>query len=220
MTSHNPTRNALVAIGRRLYERGMLAGTDGNLSARLPDGNILVTPSGAAKGSLEPGDLVIVDPDGKPVDRHRRASSELAMHLAIYRSRPDINACVHSHAPHATAFPVAGEPLPDDILPEVVLFVGPIAFTDYAPPGTEAVPASLSPFVSDHDAFLLKNHGLLTIGVNLEEAWHRHETVEHYARILLLARQLGHVDHIPADDFRRLTEMRAQQVSERIKREE
>jgi len=138
----------------------------------------------------------------QPVPRASSSDSEAA------RARPDVGACVHSHAPHATAFAVAGEPLPEDILPEVVLFVGPIALAGYAPPGTDAVPASLTPFFRDHNAFLLQNHGLLTLGADPEEAYNRHETVEHYARILLLARQLGTIARIPDEDFRRLTDLR------------
>jgi len=200
-------KNALVQAGRDLYRRGMLAGTDGNLSVRLADGTILITPSGLSKGRLETNDLVLVDAEGHHIDGHRKASSELLMHLLIYDQRPEIRACVHSHAPHATAFAVAGVLLPDDVLPEVVLFVGEIPLTTYAPPGTDAVPASLKPFIGQHEAFLLKNHGLLTIGATLEEAMNRHETIEHYAHILLHARTLGKIDCIPPDDLVRLEKM-------------
>ena len=201
-------KDALVQAGRDLYNAGMLAGSDGNLSVRLEDGNILVTPSGLPKGRLEADDLILVDAEGKQLKGRRKASSELPMHLFIYKNRPDVRACVHSHAPHAAAFATAGEPLPADVLPEVVLFVGEIPLTDYAPPGTEAVPASLEPYVAAHQAFLLRNHGLLTIGATLEEAMNRHETVEHYAHILLHARTLGKVASIPAEDRARLVRLR------------
>lgn len=207
MTDAPELRNQLVDIGRRLYDRGFVAGSDGNLSARLPDGNILITPAGAAKGQLQPSDLLVIDPDGQVVSGEGRPSSETAMHLFVYRRRGDVMACVHSHAPHATAFAATGTQLPDNILPEVVLFVGAIPLTEYAPPGTAAVPRSLEPFIDDHDAFLLRNHGLLTIGRNLREAWHRHEIVEHYARIVALARRLGSVESIPPEDIRRLRKM-------------
>jgi L-fuculose-phosphate aldolase len=201
-------REALLQAGRDLYRRGMLAGTDGNLSLRLTDATILVTPSGLPKGRLEAEDLVVVDAEGRHLDGHREASSELPMHLFVYDKRPEIRACVHSHAPHATALAVAGIMPPDDVLPEVVLFVGEIPLTRYAPPGTGAVAQSLEPFIARHEAFLLKNHGLLTIGATLEEAMNRHETVEHYAHILLHARALGRADSIPADDRARLEKLR------------
>ncbi len=210
MTVAPELRNQLVEIGRRLATRGFVAGSDGNLSARLPDGNILITPSGAAKGELAPDDLVVIDPDGRPIDGPGKPSSEAAMHLHVYRRRPDIMACVHAHPPTVTAFAATGTALPDNILPEVILFVGKIPMTAYAPPGTDAVPQSLEPFIGEHNAFVLRNHGLLTIGRTVREAWHRHETVEHYARIVALARQLGSPESIPADDIRRLEEMRRQ----------
>ena len=201
-------RKSVAEIGRRLYDRGMLAGTDGNLSVRLDDDRILITPAGQAKGWLKPDDLVLVDINGKHLQGRFRASSEMLMHLVVYQNRPDVTACVHSHAPHATAFAVAGVPLGDDILPEVVICCGRIPLTDYAPPGTDAVPKAIEPHLENNHAFLLRNHGLLTVGRNLEEAWQRHEVVEHYARIVLLARQLGNVDAIPSDDFKRLEDIR------------
>jgi len=202
-------RKEMAEIGRRLYERGMLAGSDGNISVRLDEDRVMITPSGLAKGRMTPDDLVIVNFAGKLLQGKGKPSSEMAMHLAVYREREDIQACVHSHAPHATSFAVAGIPLGEDILPEVVLFVGKIPLTDYAPPGTDAVPKSLEPHLENSNAFLLRNHGLLTIGRSLEEAYNRHETVEHYAHIVALARRLGNVDTIPSEDFQRLEKMRA-----------
>ncbi len=209
MASPFTIRKSLVDAGRRLYDRGMLAGTDGNVSVRLDDDRIMITPTGLSKGLMRPDDQVIVDSRGKVLQGGRKPSSELAMHLAVYRERPDIRACIHSHAPYATAFAVAGIPLSQDILPEVVVFVGEIPLTDYAPPGTDAVPRSLEPHLAQANAFLLRNHGLLTIGRSLDEAWQRHETVEHLAHIVHLARLLGNVDSIPSEDFQRLEKMRA-----------
>ena len=208
MGSLEVSRKKLVETGRRLYERGFLAGSDGNMSVRLPDDRVVVTPSGRPKGRLSPADLVVIDLDGNHLEGTLQASSEVAMHLFVYRERPEIQACVHSHAPCATAFAAAGEELPDNVLPEVVLFVGGIPLTAYAPPGTPAVPESLEPHIADRSAFLLRNHGLLTIGRNLEEAYNRHETVEHYARIVLLARGIGPVVPIPGEDMRRLETLR------------
>ena len=199
---------AVIEIGQRLYDRGMIAGTEGNISVRLDDDRIIVTPSGLAKGRLSPEEMVIVDSNGKHLQGGRSASSELLMHLFVYKNRPEIAACVHSHPPYATAFAAAGIPLTEDILPEVALFVGNIPLTYYAPPGTDAVPKSLEPHIETSNVFLLRNHGLLTIGRTLEEAFNRHETVEHYARIVLLARRLGSVESIPPEDFQRLEKMR------------
>ena len=208
MSDYTSQREAVVEVGRRLDRRGLIAGSDGNISVRLDAAHILVTPSGAHKGRLASEDLVIVDPNGAKIAGERAASSESAMHLFVYRHRPDIGACVHAHPPHATAFAVAGLPLAEEVLPEVVVFAGQIALTEYAPPGTEAVPRSLEPFIADHDCFLLANHGVLTIGRDLEEAYNRLETVEQYAKILLLARQLGEIRTLPADDLARLKAMR------------
>jgi L-fuculose-phosphate aldolase len=201
-------RKTIADIGRRLAERGMVAGTEGNISVRLDDDRIMVTPSGLPKGRLEPDDMVIVDENGKKLQGRCEATSELPMHLFVYRSRPEIAACVHSHPPYATAFGVAGITLADNILPEIVVGVGGIPLTDYAPPGTESVPKSLEPFIETSSAFLLRNHGLLTIGRDVEEAYLRHETVEHYAHIVFLAMQLGSINSIPTEDFQRLEKMR------------
>ena len=198
----------LIVAGARLDTKGFIAGTDGNLSVRLDDDTILVTPSGLPKGSLKAEDLVRVDREGNQVEGSSNPSSEVAMHLFAYRSRPDCKACVHSHPPYSTAFAVAGIPLAEDILPEVVVFVGGIPLAEYAPPGTGAVPESLAPFIEENNAFLLRNHGLLTIGRSVDEALNRHETVEHFAKVVHLARQLGNISRIPAADFARLQELR------------
>jgi L-fuculose-phosphate aldolase len=195
-------------FGRRLYERGMLVGTEGNISVRLDDNRIVITPAGFPKGRLSAEDMIVVDPEGKCLEGTNRPSSELLMHLFVYKSRPEIGACVHSHPPFATAFAVAGISLAEDILPEAVLFVGRIPITEYAQPGTAAVPKALEPYIATCNAFLLRNHGLLTIGRDLEEAFHRHETVEHCARVVFLARQLGNVQAIPSQDLKRLQVMR------------
>ncbi len=208
MQSPFALRQKLVSVGEMLAHRRFVAGTDGNLSARLADGRILVTPSGVAKGSMVADDLVVVDAAGTVVQGRGTPSTELAMHLEVYRRRPEVAAVIHSHPPYATAFAVAGEALPDDVLPEIVVFVGPIPLTDYAPPGTEAVPQSLEPTIDTASAWLLRNHGLLTCGRSVDEAVHRHEQVEHLATIVHHARMLGAVNQIPGEDFDRLNAMR------------
>jgi len=208
MSSPYTKKNEIVEFGRLLYNQKLVSGTDGNLSVRLDDDRILITPSGVAKGRLSAENIVTVDINGKKLQGSLNPSSEIAMHTFVFQNRDDINACVHSHAPYATSFAVAGIEITEDILPEVVLFIGGIPLTEYAPPGTDAVPKSLEPHIEKNNAFLLRNHGLLTIGKSIEEAYNRHEIVEHYAHIIHLARQLGNVNSIPSDDFKRLEKMR------------
>jgi len=209
MASPFTMKKKIVDVGQRLYARSMVSGSEGNISVKLDDDRIMVTPSGLPKGFLSPDDMVIVDINGKHLQGQNRASSELLMHLFVYQNRSEIAACVHSHPPYCTAFATAGIPLADDILPEVVLFIGRIPLTDYAPPGTDAVPKALEPHIENNHAFLLRNHGLLTVGRSLEEAYSRQEVVEHYARIVFLARQLGNIEAIPSEDFKRLEKMRS-----------
>jgi L-fuculose-phosphate aldolase len=212
--------HAVIHIGQRLALKGFIAGADGNISVRLSPDEIMVTPSGLPKGGLSPDDLVVVDPTGNHLRGSRRASSELLMHLYVYQQRPEVMACVHSHPPTTTAFAVAGRELPPDILPEVVLVVGAIPLTVYAATGTDEVPRALAPYIHRDNAFMLRNHGLLTIGQSLEEAWARHETVEHYARIIHLASQLGQINPLPEAEVRRLEGMREkllQSMREQVK---
>jgi L-fuculose-phosphate aldolase len=205
MAAPSQINEAIVRVGRRLNERGMIAGSDGNISARVNTDRIVITPAGSHKGYLKARDLVTVDLYGRKLEGVGEPSSEMLMHLFIYQRRPDVRACVHAHPVHATAFAVAGQELPRDILPEVAVFVGAIPLTEYAPPGTDAVPRSLEAFVDGHQAFLLRNHGLLTVGRSLDEALNRHETVEHFAEILILARELGKINHLSAEEYQRLS---------------
>lgn len=200
----------IIEIGRRLYARGMIAGSDGNISARMSANEIIITPSGKCKGLLKEKDLVVIDLEGFQLRGHFRASSEAAMHTHLYRNRSDIAACVHAHPPYATAFSVIGESLTEPILPEVILFVGDIPIAPYAPPGTDAVGKSLDEFLTNHNAFLLKNHGLVTVGRNLEEAYNRLETVEYYARILFIARQIGSANKLESMEVERLKRLAEQ----------
>ena len=186
-------RAAIVRVCRRLWERGLIAGPDGNVSLRLGPDRLLVTPSGGAKVDVAADDLLEVDLAGHVLAGAGRASSELAMHLAIYRARPDVGAIVHAHPPTATGFAVAGETLPDGVLPELICQMGAVALVPYSTPGTPAAAAALAPYLSGHHAFLLANHGATTVGATLDEAHRRMESLEHAARILLAARLLGRV---------------------------
>lgn len=185
---------------RRLYERGLLAGPDGNISVRLLDGTILVTPSGMSKVDVCDEDLVMVDLEGRTLTRSRPPSSELRMHLRIYQRRPDVMAVVHAHPPLATGFAVAGENFVAPVLPEVILQMGGVPLLPYATPGTSALADAFEPFLDRHDAFLLANHGATTIGPTLDIANQRMESLEHAARILFTARMLGRVNELSASD--------------------
>ncbi|MEZ5360177.1 MAG: class II aldolase/adducin family protein [Candidatus Zixiibacteriota bacterium] len=208
MTESSLIVNKIVEIGRNCYQRGLIAGSDGNISARIDANRIAITRSGVCKGHLTEQDIVIIDSTGKPLSASGKPSSETLMHLFLYDKRPDIQACVHAHPPFATAFAVAGIPLEKPVLPEVVLFVGNIALTEFAFPGTPAVAQSLEPTVANHNAFLLKNHGLTTVGATLDEAFYRLETVEHFAQIYYRAKMLGNVDILQDEDVARLIAIR------------
>jgi L-fuculose-phosphate aldolase len=201
-------REQVVRVCRLLYERGLVAGQDGNVSVRLGGDRLLVTPAGRAKGSLAPEDVVVTSLDGDVI-LGGRASSEIRMHLALYARRPDVAAVVHAHPPVATGFAVAGVAIDSDVLPETIFQVGDVALVPFAMPGTEALPRALEPFASTHDAFLLSNHGATTVGRSLAEAHRRMESLEHAARILLAARQLGAVRPLDAESVRALRAARA-----------
>jgi L-fuculose-phosphate aldolase len=189
-------RRAIVDVCRRLYERGLIAGPDGNVSMRLADDLVLVTPAGMSKGWLAPADLVEVSLAGTRRRGARYPSSESAVHLRIYSSRPDVRAVVHAHPPAATGFAVAGETVSPRVLPEVIVQMGEVALIEYETPGTQALAERFEPFVRDHDAFLMANHGAVTIGPTLEIAHQRMESLEHAARILLAARLVGRVNEL------------------------
>ena len=177
---------------RQLAAHGLIAGRDGNLSVRVGPQRVLVTPSGQIKSLLTAGDMVEVDLAGKPRSRGRRKpTSELDLHLRILRHRPDVQAVVHAHPPTATAFAVAGEEIPDNLLPELIFVVGPVPLVPYGTPGTPELGDRVVPYLKGHDALLLANHGAVTMGKTLDEAWIRMESLEHCARIILAARLIG-----------------------------
>ena len=195
-------RREIVRVCRRLYERGLIAGPDGNVSVRIARDHVVATPRGFSKADVEEHDLVLLTLEGTKIGGKHEASSEIAMHLAAYRARPDVFAVVHAHPPVATAFAVSGEGLPGDVLPELVLQVGEVPLVPYATPGTDALPDAMKPFLPNYDAFLLANHGVTTLGRTLMEAHQRMESVEHSANILLTARLLGRVNALDVDDVR------------------
>ena len=191
MADETRLREEIVEAGRRLYKKGFVAANDGNVSVRLDGGRILITPSGVCKGDMDPGMMVVVDGDGKVLSGRLRPSSEMKMHLAVYRIRDDVRAIVHAHPPKATAFAVAGLPLDKLTLPEVVFSLGSVAFSEYGTPSTKQVPEAVVRVIGDAGAVLLANHGALTVGAGVMDAYFRMETLEHFAAITLYARLLG-----------------------------
>jgi L-fuculose-phosphate aldolase len=177
--------NEICKVGLRLYERGFVAANDGNISAKCSDGNILITPSGVSKRDLTPEMILKTDLDGKVITGSLSPSSEIGMHLMLYRENSEIAAAVHAHPVAATSFACAGLPLDKPIYPEAEMNLGTVPCTEFAKYGTPAVAQSVKPFVKDHKAVLLKNHGALTWGKNLTEALYRFEALENYAKIIL-----------------------------------
>lgn len=181
----------LVAVCRRLYEKGFVTATDGNVSVRLPNGNVLTTPTSLNKGKVKESDLVEVTLEGKTVTNDRKPSMELDMHLFIYQQRSDANAVVHAHPIYATGFATARIPLDKHLLPEVVFGLGAIPLARYATPSTKEVAESIAPYVKTSTAILLENHGVVTFGKDLDDAFFKMEKVEHAAHIAFVARLLG-----------------------------
>ena len=184
-------REGIVEVGRRLYARGYTASNDGNISARLDGGRLLMTPKSVCKGFMTPQMMCITDLDGKKLAGERDPSSEMQMHLEVYRQRPDVNAVVHAHPPIATGFAVAGIPLDRAVLAEVVTTLGSVPIAEYATPSTRELPEAVRKYVKAHDGMLLANHGALTLGGDLFGAYYKMETIEHFATISLVARLLG-----------------------------
>jgi L-fuculose-phosphate aldolase len=184
-------RRELVRFSKWLSRLGFMPGTSGNLSARLDEGRLLVTPTGMSKFLLKPSDMVIVDLQGRLLSGTRIVTSEVCMHLVVYEMRKDILAVIHSHPPIATGFACAGRGLDQVLCQEGVMTLGAVPLAEYATTGTDEVAASLRPFIRGHEAILMANHGAVTYGSDLLEAFLRMETVEHLAHIELVAHQLG-----------------------------
>jgi L-fuculose-phosphate aldolase len=206
--SEEALRLAIVECGRILYERGLTTANDGNISIRLDARRVLLTPSGVCKGRMTPEDLLIVDLDGKilepAADSSLAASSETPMHLEVYRIRADVRAVLHAHPVFATALTVAGMNLPDDVLPEVALTMNSVPTTAYARPSSDENAVVIRDLIRDHDALLLRQHGSLTVGRNLDEALIHLERIEHVAQVFWRAKLLGHVERIPPDEMAKL----------------
>lgn len=211
--SERQLRQEIVQVGRLMYQKGFIAASDGNVSVRLGPGRILITPSGLHKGFLEPGHLLIVDEDGRkvasaPADRTLKPTSELPMHLEAYRQRPDITSVVHAHPPITIALSIAGVPMADCLLPEVIVFLGIIPTTRYATPSSEENVRAIREFIATHDALVLQRHGSLTVGDSPMQGFMRLETMEQNARIAFMLAQLGVQNPLDPAEVRKLLKQR------------
>jgi len=201
-------KQEICEVGHRLYHHGFVAANDGNISVKLSDNEFYCTPTGVSKGSLTPDMIIKIDAEGNKLEGTLNPSSEIKMHLRVFRERPDVNAVVHAHPPVATAFTVAGIPLDRYILPEAVLTIGDVPTCAYATPSTMEIPDSLMPYIQEHDAFMLKNHGALTVGNTLTRAFFTMEEVEFNAKIMKYAMELGRIQEIPEDKMCELMDLR------------
>jgi L-fuculose-phosphate aldolase len=208
-TDHELSLRAdIVEVGRRMYARGYTASNDGNISVRLDDRRLLMTPKSVCKGFMTPEMMCITDLDGRKLQGDRDPSTEMLMHLEVYRQRPDVQAVVHAHPPTATGFAVAGIPLDRAVLAEVLTTLGSIPIAEYATPSTRELPDAVRKYIKAHDGMLLANHGALTVGGDLFSAYFKMETIEHFAKISLVARLLGRENLIAREEVLRLQELR------------
>jgi L-fuculose-phosphate aldolase len=191
-----------------MYARGYTASNDGNISVRLGPARLLMTPKSVCKGFMTPDMMCITDLDGRKLQGDRDPSSEMLMHLEVYRQRPDVQAVVHAHPPIATGFAVAGIPLNRAVLAEVLTTLGSIPIAEYATPSTQELPEAVRKYIKAHDGMLLANHGALTVGTDLYSAYYKMETIEHFAKISLVARLLGRENLIAREELERLQQLR------------
>ncbi|HEX6383225.1 MAG TPA: class II aldolase/adducin family protein [Anaerolineae bacterium] len=209
-------RQEIVQIGRLMYEKGFISASDGNVSARLEPGRLLITPSGLHKGFLEPDQLLVVDEAGRvtgmrtAASRQLKPTSEMPMHLEAYRQRPDITAVVHAHPPITIALSIAGIPMAECLLPEVIVFLGLIPTTQYATPSSAENVRAIRDFIASHDAIVLQRHGSLTVGRSPMQAFMRLETMEQNARIAFMLAQLGVRNPLPPAEVEKLLRQRQQ----------
>jgi L-fuculose-phosphate aldolase len=202
-------REDICQIGRLVFQKGWVAANDGNISIRMDTERVLATPTGVCKGMMQPDDLIVTDLEGNKIHGRLERTSEFAMHATVYRLRPDIRAVVHAHPPVATGFATAGKPLNLALLPEVVIGLGCVPLADYGLPGTPALTEPMLPLIPKYDALLMANHGAVCYGEDVFKAYFRMETMEHFARIQLVAELLGGPRVLPRQEVDKLLDSRA-----------
>ena len=209
MRSEQQLRDEIIQVGRFMFDKGWIAANDGNITTRLGHNRLLATPTGISKGLMHADDLIVCDLKGEKLCGQRECTSELAMHLTIYQLREDVRSVVHAHPPVATGFAAAGRALDMALLPEVVISLGSVPLSDYGLPGTPALTEGMLPYIPKYDALLMANHGAVTYGEDVFQAFHRMETVEHFARITLVAELLGGAKVLPKVEVQKLFDSRA-----------
>jgi len=201
-------KEEICEIGRRVYNKGFAAANDGNISIRVGENEVLCSPTMICKGFMQPEDICAVDMDGHQIAGKRKRTSEVLLHLEIMKQRPDVKAVVHCHPPHATAFAIVGEPIPQCILPEVEVFMGEVPIAPYETPGDQRFAETVTPFLKSSNTIILKNHGTVSFGKDLTDAYWKTEILDAYCRILLLARPMGNVEYLPEQKNRELLELK------------
>ncbi len=208
MINVHKIKQDMCEIGRRIYAKGFAAANDGNITVRIGENEVLCTPTLHCKGFLKPDDIATIDMQGNQIAGRKKRSSEALLHLEIYRQRPEIKSVVHCHPPHACAFAVAREPIPQCVLPEVEVFLGDIPITKYETPGGQAFADTIRPFVDKTNVIILANHGTVSYGHDVERAYWWTEILDAYCRMLILSRSLGRVNHFTEDKERELLELK------------
>lgn len=208
MKTERELRQDIVDVGRLIYQKGWVAANDGNISVRLDAERVLCTPTGVSKGMMAPDDLIVCDMKGNKLQGRKERTSEIAMHLTVYNLRPDVRAVVHAHPPVATGFATAGRALNEALLPEVIIGLGCVPLAAYGLPGTPALTEPMLPLIPKYDAILMANHGAVCYGEDVYKAFFKMETVEHYARIALVAELLGGPKVLPKTEVEKLLESR------------
>lgn len=210
MVNIHKIKQDICDIGRRIYNKGFAAANDGNISVRVSENQVLCTPTMHSKGFLNPEDIATVDMNGKQVAGAKKRSSEALLHLEIYKNREEVKSVVHCHPPHATAFAVAREPIPQCVLPEVEIFLGDVPIAKYETPGSQEFADTILPFVRKTNIMVLANHGTVSYGENVERAYWWTEVLDAYCRILMLSRQLGRVSYFSESEERELLGLKQQ----------
>ena len=210
MATEYEIKKQICEIGKRIYNKGMVASNDGNISVKLNDNEFLCTPTGVSKGFMTPEYICKVDANGKVLQAYEgfKPSSEIKMHMRVYKERPDVNSFVHAHPLYATSFAIAGIPLTEPIMPEAVIALGCVPIAEYGTPSTEEIPDAVSKYLPYFDAVLLENHGALTFSDSLLNAYHKMESVEFYARLLYQSKMLGGPKPLSEEQVQRLYEIR------------